>query len=129
MLYVKDLRKHFLICCPSALLEEDEFESFTDTSEGTGQTANSISSNSIQYHQNIGPALHVEDFVSEETVTAIEKDSSLVAESVDLTNASPESEAVSLVEMDIDSKIDNIVENRKCSGYIQNPVQILKYLQ
>ena len=52
--YVKDLRKHFLTCCPPALLEKDEFESFRDTSEGTGQTANSISSNSIQYHQNIG---------------------------------------------------------------------------
>ena len=48
--YVKDLRKHFSTCCPSALLEEDEFESFRDTPEGIGQTANSISSNSIQYY-------------------------------------------------------------------------------
>ena len=116
MFYVKDLRKHILTCCPSALLEEDEFESFADTSEGTGQTANSISSNSIQYHQNIGPTLHVEDLVSEEAVTAIENDSSLVAETVDLTIASPESEAVSLIEIDIDSRIDATVESCKSSG-------------
>ena len=63
-----------------ALLEEHEFESFRDTSEGTVQTANSISSNSIQYHQNIELTLHVEDLVSEEAVTAIENHSSLVAE-------------------------------------------------
>ena len=92
-----------------SFLEEDEFESFT---EGTGQTSNSISSNSIQYHQNIEPTLHVKDLVSEEAV-----------------NASPESEAVSLVEMDIDSRIDAIVESCKSSGYIQNPVQILMCLQ
>ena len=30
--YLKDLRKHFLTCRPSALLEEDEFESFRVTS-------------------------------------------------------------------------------------------------
>ena len=127
--YVKGLRKHFLTCCPSALLEEDEFESFRDTSEGTGQTANSISSNSIEHHQNIGPTLYVEDLVSEEAVTAIKNDSSLNAETVDLTNASPESEEVSLVEMDIGSRIDAIVESCKSSGYIQNPVQILMYVQ
>ena len=129
MFYVKDLRKHFFTLCPSALLEEDEFESFTDTSEGTGQTADSVSSNSIKYHQNIEPSLHAEDLVSEEAVPAIEDDSSLVADTVDLTNASPESEKVSLVEMDIDSRIDVIIESYKSSGYIQNPVQILKYLQ
>ena len=78
--YVKGLRKDFLTCCPSALLEEHEFESFSDTSEGTVQTANSISLNSIQYHQNIELTLHVEDLVSEEAVTAIENHSSLVAE-------------------------------------------------
>ena len=127
--YVKDLRTPFLTCCPSTLLEEDEFESFRDTSEGTGQTANSISSNSIQYHQNMGPTLLVEDFVTNEAVTAIENDSSLGVETVDLTNASPESEVVSLVEMDIESRIDAFVESCKSSGYSQNPVQILKYLQ
>ena len=62
-------------------------------------------------------------------VTAIENDSSLVAENVDLTNASLESEALSLFEMSIDSRIDAIAESCKSSGYIQNPVQILKYLQ
>ena len=67
--------------------------------------------------------------MSEEAVTAIENDSSLVAETVDLTNASPEGEAVSHVEMDIDSRIDAIAERCKSSGCIQNPVQILKYLQ
>ena len=107
--YVKDSRKHFLTCCSSTLLEEDEFGSFRDTSEGAGQTANSILSSSIQYHQNIGPTLHVEDLVSEEAVTAIENDSSLAVETVDLTNASPESETVSLVETDIDSRVDTIV--------------------
>ena len=127
--YVKDLRKHFLTCCRSALLEEDELESFRDTSEGTGQTATSISSNSIEHYQNIRPTLHVEDLVSEEAVTVIKNDSSLNAETVDLTNASPESEEVSLVEMDIDSRIDAIVESCKSSGYIQNPVQILMYVQ
>ena len=121
--YVKDLRKHFLTCCHSALLEEDEFESFTDTSDGTGQTANSISSNSIQYHQNMGPTVHVEDFVTDEAVTAIENDSSLGAETVDLINVSPKSEVVSLVEMNIESRIDAIIESR------QNLVQILEYLQ
>ena len=65
--YVRDLKKHFLTCCASALLEEDELESFRDTSDGTEQTANSISSTSIQYHQNIGPTLHVEDLVSEDS--------------------------------------------------------------
>ena len=48
--YAKDLSRNFLTCCPSPLLKEDEFESFRDTSEGTGQTTNSISSNYIQYH-------------------------------------------------------------------------------
>ena len=120
--YVKYyLRRHFLTCCPSALLEEDESESFRDTSRGTGQTTNSISSSYIQYHQNIRPTLHAEDLVS--------KDSSLVAETVELTNASRKSEAVSLVEMDMDSRTDVIVESCKSSGYSQNPVQILKYVQ
>ena len=119
--YGKDLRRHFLTCCPSALLEEDESESFRDTSRGTGQTTNSISSNYIQHHQNIRPTLHAKDLVS--------KDSSLVAETVELTNTSRKSEAVSLVKMDIDSRIDDIVEGCKSSGYSQNQVQILKYLQ
>ena len=119
--YGKDLRRHFLTCCPSALLEEDESESFRDTLRGTGQTTNSISSSYIQYHQNIRPTLHAEDLVS--------KDSSLVAETVELTNTSRKSEAVSLVKMDIDSRIDDIVEGCKSSGYSQNQVQILKYLQ
>ena len=57
------------------------------------------------------------------------EDSSLVAETVDLTNASRESKAVSLVEMDIDSRIYAILESCKNSEYSQNPVQILKYLQ
>ena len=119
--YGKDLRRHFLTCCPSALLEEDESESFRDTSRGTGQTTNSISSNYIQHHQNIRPTLHAKDLVS--------KDSSLVAETVELTNTSRKSEAVSLVKMDIDSRVDDIVEGCKSSGYSQNQVQILKYLQ
>ena len=119
--YGKDLRRHFLTCCPSALLEEDGSESFRDTSRGTGQTTNSISSNYIQHHQNIRPTLHAKDLVS--------KDSSLVAETVELTNTSRKSEAVSLVKMDIDSRIDDIVEGCKSSGYSQNQVQILKYLQ
>ena len=59
----------------------------------------------------------------------VSEDSSLVAETVDLTNSSSESEVVSLVEMDIDSRIDAIVESCKNSGYSQNPGQILKYLQ
>ena len=59
----------------------------------------------------MGPILHVEDFVTDEAVTAIEKDSSLGVETVDLTNASPESEVVSLVEMDIESRIDAFVES------------------
>ena len=67
--------------------------------------------------------------MSEEVVTAIENDSSLVAETVDLTNGSPESEAVSLVEMEVESRTDAVVESCKSSGYRQNPVQILKYLQ
>ena len=49
----------------------------------------------------MGPTLHVEDLVPEEAVNAIKNDSSLAAETVDLTNASQESEAVSLVETDI----------------------------
>ena len=120
--YVKYyLKRHFLTCCPSALLEEDESESFRDTLRGTGQTTNSISSSYIQYHQNIKPTLHAEDLVS--------KDSSLVAETVELTNTSPKGEVVSLVEMDIDSRTDVIVESCKSSGYSQNPVQILKDVQ
>ena len=67
--------------------------------------------------------LHVEDLVSEEAVTAIESDSSLVPETVDLTSASPESEAVSLVEMGIEPGIDAIVESCKSSRYSENPVQ------
>ena len=59
----------------------------------------------------------------------VSKDSSLVAETVELTNTSRKSEAVSLVKMDIDSRIDDIVEGCKSSGYSQNQVQILKYLQ
>ena len=59
----------------------------------------------------------------------VSEGSSLVAETVELTNTSRESETVSLVEMDIDSRIDVIVESCKSSGYSQNPVQILKYLQ
>ena len=59
----------------------------------------------------------------------VSEDSSLVAETADLTNSSSESEVVSLVEMDIDSRIDAIVESCKNSGYSQNPGQILKYLQ
>ena len=42
---------------------------------------------------------------------------------------SPESEVLSLVEMDIESRIDAFVESCKSSAYSQNPVQILKYLQ
>ena len=59
----------------------------------------------------------------------VSEGSSLVAETVELTNTSRESETVSPVEMDIDSRIDVIVESCKSSGYSQNPVQILKYLQ
>ena len=59
----------------------------------------------------------------------VSEGSSLVAETVELTNTSRESETVSPVEMDIDSRIDVIVESCKSSGYCQNPVQILKYLQ
>ena len=59
----------------------------------------------------------------------VSEDSSLVAKTVDLTNSSKESEVVSLIEMDIDSRIDAIVKSCKNSGYSQNPVQILTYLE